>query len=176
MKKNVLFLLLCMSFSFNSFSQGRMMTLDIVPDSAWFDFWVGDWDIYWYGKDSVKEYGENHVKKILGDKVLLEEFRITKGANAGFEGKSWSVFNKNTSQWSQTWVDNSQAYLDFKGRREGQNRMFEREAVKKDGSKILQRMVFSNVTPYNFTWDWESSADGGKTWKNNWQLFYTRMK
>lgn len=176
MKKVLFLIVFTLSLSGISFSQGRMMPLDHVPDSSWFDFWIGDWEAYWYGKDSVKEFGENHIKRILGDKVLLEEFKITKGADAGFEGKSWSVYNQKTGKWHQTWVDNSGAYMEFTGRRDGQNRIFEREIVKKDGSKIMQRMTFRNVTPYNFTWDWESSTDGGKTWKNNWQLFYTRMK
>jgi hypothetical protein len=176
MKKLISIFIFLLSFSLTSFSQSRMMSLDLVPDSSWFDFWIGDWDIYWYGKDSVKEYGENHIKRTLGDKVLLEEFKIKTGANAGFEGKSWSVYNKNTGKWNQTWVDNSAAYLPFTGRKDGQNRIFEQEIVKKDGTKLMQRMVFKNVTPYNFTWDWESSSDEGKTWTNNWQLFYTRMK
>jgi hypothetical protein len=176
MKKIIFLSLFLFSISFSSFSQGRMMSLDAIADSAWFNFWIGDWDVEWYGKDSVKEAGENHIKQILGSKVLQEDFKITKGANAGYEGKSWSVYNKATGKWNQTWVDNSGAYLDFTGKKDGQNRIFEREIIKKDGSKIIQRMVFKNVIPDNFTWDWESSSDGGKTWKNNWQLFYTRIK
>ncbi len=176
MKNTLLFSFFLLLISASSFSQGRMKSLDIVPDSAWFEFWEGDWNIHWYGKDSVEEKGENHISKILNEKVLFEEFSITKGVNAGFVGKSWTVFNKNTSSWSQTWVDNSGAYMEFVGSKEGQSRIFKREVVRKDGSTLIQRMVFKDVTFFNFTWNWESSVDGGKTWANNWQLFYTRKQ
>lgn len=29
-------------------------------------------------------------------------------------------------------------------------------------------MVFKDIKPESFTCDWESSADGGKTWKLSW--------
>jgi hypothetical protein len=176
MKKLILFSVCILSLSAPSFAQGRMMSLSSIPDSSWFDFWIGDWDVYWFGKDSVKEMAENHIKRIMGDKVVLEEFRINTGATKGFEGKSWSVYNKNTNTWRQTWVDNSGAYMDFTGKADGQYRVFEREVILKNGTKSIQRMVFRNVTPEAFIWDWEVSIDGGKTWKNNWQLFYSRKK
>jgi hypothetical protein len=37
-----------------------------------------------------------------------------------------------------------------------------------------QRMVFKNITPYEFDWSWESSKDGGKTWKVIWPIHYKR--
>ncbi|HNO71934.1 MAG TPA: hypothetical protein PKO16_09195 [Bacteroidia bacterium] len=156
-----------------SYSQEKHVLLS-MQDTAWFNFWIGDWSAYWYVKDSVKETAENRIKRILNDKVILEEFKITSGAGIGFEGKSWSVYNGNTGQWYQTWVDNSGAYLDFIGLLDGGKRIFQREFVNKKGDVVKQRMVFKDITANTFTWDWESSLDGGKTWQNNWQLFYNR--
>ena len=78
---------------------------------------------------------------------------------SNYTGKSWSVYNTNTDTWHQTWVDNQGAYLDFIGEFDGNKRIFKREVVKSDGSKILQRMVFHDINPDSFTWDWQKSTD-----------------
>jgi hypothetical protein len=49
-----------------------------------------------------------------------------------------------------------------------------REFQKADGTKIMQRMVFKNITPNSFDWSWEASKDGGKTWQVQWPIKYTR--
>ena len=43
-----------------------------------------------------------------------------------------------------------------------------------NGTKLLQRMVWKNITPNAFDWSWESSRDGGKTWQVNWPIHYKR--
>ena len=43
-----------------------------------------------------------------------------------------------------------------------------------DGTKILQRMVYKNITADEFDWSWESSSDGGKTWQVMWPIHYKR--
>jgi len=45
-----------------------------------------------------------------------------------------------------------------------------------DRPKTIGRMVFSNINPDSFDWDWQSSGDSGKTWKLAWHLHYTRVK
>jgi len=40
----------------------------------------------------------------------------------------------------------------------------------------MQRMVFSEIRNDSFLWNWESSADNGKTWKNNWKINYKKRK
>ena len=36
-------------------------------------------------------------------------------------------------------------------------------------------MVFYDIGENSLTWDWESSLDGGETWKLQWRIFYIRM-
>ena len=48
--------------------------------------------------------------------------------------------------------------------------------TRKDGSTIIQRMVFRDITADSLTWDWQASTDDGKSWKTNWQIFYKRSK
>jgi hypothetical protein len=35
-------------------------------------------------------------------------------------------------------------------------------------------MVFRNITPESLDWDWQTSADGGKTWKDLWNIHYAK--
>lgn len=146
-----------------------------LTDSTLFDFWLGDWEASWQENGSVKVLGENHLSRDFKGWVIHEQFKVNDGASKGFEGASWTVFNKREQKWLQTWVDNGGAYMAFDGKLDGNNRIFERTTIDKKGNSLMQRMVFKDIKPESFTWDWESSADGGKTWKLSWQIFYKRM-
>jgi len=146
---------------------------NIKPENL-FDFWIGNWDLTWESS-SGDGIGENVIIKILENKVIQENFKVLNDPNIqGFIGKSWSVYNQNNGIWYQTWVDNQGAYLDFIGEIDGENRIFKRSITKADGSVILQRMVFSNISENSFIWDWENSTDGGKTWNLQWRINYKR--
>jgi hypothetical protein len=44
-----------------------------------------------------------------------------------------------------------------------------------DGKEIVQRMVFKEIKNDSFTWDWEKTEDGGKTWKLEWRINYKKV-
>jgi hypothetical protein len=89
-------------------------------------------------------------------------------------GRSLSIFDTISGKWKQTWVDNEGGYLDFTGEfRDGQM-ILAREAMRRNGQTVLQRMVFKNITPNELDWSWEASTDGGKTWQVNWPIHYKR--
>lgn len=171
MKNLLVIFIACLSLT--SFSQQEQFN----GDSASFDFWVGEWDALWYNADNSVGKGENIIYKTLNDKVIFENFKVLDGENLkGFEGKSFSVFNPLTKIWKQTWVDNAGAYLEFIGEVHSDKKIFKREITTRDNRKIAQRMVFYNFKEDSFTWDWESSNDGGETWKLQWRIYYTRKK
>jgi len=145
-------------------------------DSTSFDFWVGRWSLRWTDPDSTRATGENVVRKVLGGAVLQENLRALSGANAGFDGMSVSVFSGADRRWRQTWVDNQKGYLEFTGGAMGDKRFFARTGTGPDGKTIHQRMVFYNITPDVFDWDWERSSDGGKSWTLEWRIHYERKK
>ncbi|MCP5048220.1 MAG: hypothetical protein GY940_13695 [bacterium] len=144
-------------------------------DAASFDFWVGKWDLTWTDQGGKVATGKNSIKKILKNKVIREKFKALTGTLKGYRGKSWSVFNPVTKTWKQTWVDSLGAYLEFTGKVDGKNRMFAREYINSKKQKVSQRMLFYNITKNEFDWDWQSSLDGGKTWKLQWRLHYKRQ-
>lgn len=152
-----------------------------VPLEKRFDFWVGKWNASWTNPDGTKGKATNEITRTLGGKVIKEDFQVKDDPKIkGYIGWSFSVYNPASKTWKQTWVDNQGGYLDFTGSFDGNKRIFERSFLgtkgKFKGKKIKQRMVFYNIRHESFDWDWESSLDGGKTWKKNWQIKYTRVK
>ena len=144
-----------------------------APEQKQFDFWLGEWDLTWPGpKKGDVGHGTNSIRRVMGGCVVEENF--SGGDSMHLRGMSVSVYVPQASRWKQTWVDNEGGYLDFVGEfRDGQM-VLSREATRPDGTKILQRMVFKNITPAEFDWSWEASRDGGKTWVVNWPIHYRR--
>lgn len=138
-----------------------------------FDFWVGSWELTWPGNTAGEvAHGTNNVTRVLDGCVVEENF--SGGDAMHLRGLSVSLYNARSSTWQQTWVDNEGAYLDFVGEFKDGQMTLAREATKPDGSKVIQRMVYKNITPAEFDWSWESSSDGGKTWKVLWPIHYKR--
>ena len=145
--------------------------------SDYFDFWVGKWQATWDEGDGKVGKGTNHIEKTLDGKVIRESFAVVEGRNKGFKGTSISVFNPRRKSWHQAWADNQGGYFDFTGEVDGEKRIFKTRVFDQpDGSQVVQRMVFYDITGKTMTWDWESSKDGGKTWKLNWRVNYERVE
>jgi hypothetical protein len=144
-----------------------------MTDSSLFDFWVGTWELTWKDASGGTGKGFNQIERVLGDKIIQENFKATEGDFAGYEGKSWTTFDAANQVWKQTWVDSQGAYLDFIAAIEGENRIFQR-SFQKGEKNITQRMVFRDIEDGSFTWDWQSSIDGGE-WNTNWQIEYKRI-
>ena len=137
-----------------------------------FDFWVGEWDLTWPGeKPGEVAHGTNSIKRIMDGCVVQENFSA--GESGHLRGTSISTFDLKSGTWKQTWVDNEGGYLDFDGEFKGSEMILKREAIR-GGVKILQRMVFKNITANEMDWSWEASSDGGKTWQVNWPIHYKR--
>lgn len=137
------------------------------------DFWVGDWELTWPGQNQGEvAHGSNSIKRIMDGCVVQENF--SGGDSMPLRGMSVSLFDPTSGKWKQTWVDNQGAYLDFVGEFKDGQMILAREAIRPDGAKILQRMVFKNIRANEFDWSWEASKDGGKTWMVQWPIHYKR--
>jgi len=149
---------------------------EVLPEQL-FDFWLGKWELTWTDSEGNTQKGTNHIERVLGSKVIQENFLATEaGEMTGFEGKSWSVYNPQTQAWHQTWVDNQGSYLEFIGEFDGEKRMFVRRSTGPEGKPLIQRMVFYDITENSLRWDWERSLDGGKTWELAWRINYERAE
>lgn len=160
-------LIILLFLSINLFSQDSTIT----SQEHAFDFWVGNWSAEWKGKDGETIKGSNIITKTLDAKVIKEVFE---DPSTGFKGTSISVYKTKTKTWHQAWADNQGGYYNFIGEIDGEKRIFKTLPKKVNENIVIQRMVFYDITPIKFTWDWESSKDGGKTWKLNWRVNYTK--
>ena len=140
------------------------------PEARQFDFWLGDWDLT-YVQDGRESHSRNHVTRILDGCVVLEEFTGAPGVK--LDGRSVSTFDRATSQWKQTWVDNSAAYLDFTGGM-ADGRMVLSRRAERGGKRFLQRMVFQDIQRDRLKWLWQRSDDEGRTWSTQWEIDYRR--
>jgi hypothetical protein len=166
--KNIFFtLLLCASNFANAFSQ--------EDESKWFDFWVGKWEVTWTQPDGKLGKGTNTVTKVLDDKVIQENFKVEDGSTKGYLGTSISVYNPSKKTWHQGYADNQGGYFNFIGEKQGEKKIFKTNIVVVGEKQNIQRMVFYDIKENSFVWDWESSEDGGKTWKLNWRINYKRI-
>ena len=155
-------------------SQATVRAQDKLENA--FDFWVGKWDLTWKGANGKTEKGTNVITKTLDGKVIQENFRAIEGAQKGYKGVSISVFNPNTKVWYQTWMDNQGGNINFTGDFDGEKKIFKTAEQTINGVKTISRMVFHSFRKDGFTWDWESSSDGGATWNINWQINYTKAQ
>ena len=144
-----------------------------APQQKQFDFWVGEWDLTWPGANGAAAgHGTNSIRRILDGCVVEENF--SGRSSMTLRGTSVSTFDTRAGKWKQTWVDNEGGYLDFVGELSNGQMILQREAVRPDGSRVLQRMVWKNISPTELDWSWEASLDGGKTWQVNWPIHYKR--
>lgn len=160
-------------------SDEAITAISAMPAQRQFDFWLGEWDLTWPGEQSGLPagqvgHGTNSVKAILDSAVIQENF--VEHGDKPLRGMSVSVYNQRLGKWQQTWVDNQNSYLDFTGEFKDGKMTLSRQAPTPDGKEIVQRMIWHNLSDDQFDWNWEASADGGKTWKVNWQIHYTRKK
>jgi hypothetical protein len=148
------------------------------PESRQFDFWLGDWDLSWPAEQSGGQsgdtaHGTNRIERLLGDCVIAETFATADGT---FKGRSLSAFDTRDGTWRQTWVDNMGSYLTFAGSYDGETMELRAQEIERDGSRTVQRMIFSDIEPDSLSWDWQDSLDGGQTWKSVWSITYRRRR
>src|SRR5665213_2806043 len=79
-----------------------------------FDFWVGKWncsgELYGPHGKTTHTQGTNNVVRILGGKVVQENFDMPK-----MKGMSVSAYDPANKRWRQTWVDDQGGYIPLAG-------------------------------------------------------------
>lgn len=137
------------------------------------DFWLGDWVVTWTNANGSPGKARNHVGKILDGKVIEENFEGDASAAPRLLGRSLSVLDAG-GVWRQAWADNQGGFFALSASLDGDKRLFS-TALTAAGDEVKgRRMVFHHITADAFTWDWEGTTDGGRTWKLLWRLDYRR--
>jgi len=142
-------------------------------ESRQFDFWVGDWDVV--GTQSKKPAGTSHIEPAIGNCVIWENW--TSLGNSGYTGKSYNAYNPNLKRWEQFWVDNAGDTIFFYGNlKDGVMDFYTDEIPQADGTRLKRHLQFFNLGSDTVRQFSQGSTDGGKTWKIEYDLTYTRKK
>ena len=130
-----------------------------------FDFWLGSWDVT--GPDGSAA-GTNLIEKAADGCALVERWTGSRGGR----GTSLNFYESATRQWHQVWVDNDGGVLQLSGGLEGGKMVLSGTAPGDRTSR--QRITWTPLGGGRVRQKWESSGDGGRTWKTVFDGLYAR--
>jgi hypothetical protein len=142
-----------------------------APAHRQFDFWIGRWDVF---LPNGNKAGENVIESVAGGCALLESW----SGRGGVTGKSLNAFDAGDGRWHQTWVDSTGGRLELSGSF-GDGRMVLASAVGeagKPGDRSTQRITWSANPDGSVRQLWESSDDGGATYRVAFDGRYVKRK
>jgi hypothetical protein len=139
-----------------------------------FDFWIGHWEAF--SKNNQKA-GDSKISVMLDSCVILEEW-TSSGNQQGlrYAGKSFNSYNSTTSQWQQTWVDNTGGSIQYlSGKFENGRMVFQTGPFPfKPDSLAIRRLTFYHLEKNKIRQHGEISKDNGSTWITEYDLEYRR--
>src|ERR1044072_9290303 len=107
------------------------------PQHKQFEFWVGEWDVTSDGQIIAT----SSIQRIIDSCVILENY----SQKNGYNGKSLNFYASVLGRWRHTWVDGTGTVGEFVGDYKDGAIHYEGESHRKDGRKILRKMVFSSL-------------------------------
>jgi hypothetical protein len=155
----------------------RPKHMQMPAESRQFDFWVGTWDVNlrvqqedlsW--KDSIQ--AEARIYPICFGKAVLELWD-----SPNIKGYSLRYFDVKQGKWV-LWLNwpgqNSSGSSSLSGSFRHGRGDFTSTNQRPDGSASISRYSFNDIGPNSLRWDDSYSDDGGKTWRNQWIMEFTR--
>jgi len=131
-----------------------------------FDFWLGYWDVADFARPSVVD-AHVRVDSILEGCVLHELYEDS----GGQKGESFTIYDRTTRTWHQTWVTNRGRLLLLNGGMKDGKMVLNAEDLTSDGKKRLIRGVWTRV-PEGVRETAVLSLDDGKTWQPWFDLLF----
>jgi hypothetical protein len=137
-----------------------------------FDFWLGDWSVA-QASDGA-HVGSSHISKEMNGCVVWENWTAASGPDFG---KSYNTFNSNLKRWEQYWVDSSGGVIFFHGGLKGDVMDYwTDDEPQSAGGTLLRHLQFFNLGRDKVRQYSQGSSDGGKTWRTEYDLIYTRIE
>jgi hypothetical protein len=149
-----------------------------------FDFHFGTWRTHILRRTStasgatawVKMTGTVIDQPLWNGRANLEKIEAS-GSGSHFQGLTLFLYDPKSGQWSQQFASSSDGlmneavYGEFK---DGRGVLY--GWAGSAGKRVLERDVWSNITPTSYHFEIASSADGGKTWITSFIAQLTRLK
>ncbi|MBB5338178.1 DUF1579 family protein [Tunturiibacter gelidoferens] len=137
-----------------------------------FDFNIGVWhthirrvlDPFAGSSKSMELNGTVTVRKVWDGRAQLEEIEAD-GPNGHWEGLTLFLYNPQSHQWSQSFIDSKMGVLNtptIGSFKDGRGELFSQDTF--HDKSILVRGVWSNIKPGSHRYEESYSNDGGATW------------
>lgn len=139
-----------------------------APEHRQFDFWVGEWDVYPTGTDKL--VAKSRIERLHDGCVIREQWMpIGRGG-----GSSLNNYDPNARRWRQTWVDSSNARVEFEGGMEGGAMVLSGfwKDVNGPGQDGTIRMRYTREKDGAVRQLGEVSTDGGRSWSPSFDFTY----
>jgi hypothetical protein len=149
-----------------------------------FDFNIGVWhthirrvlDPFSASSDVIELNGTVTIRPVWGGRARLEEIEAD-GPKGHWEGLSVFLYNPQSHQWSQSFLNSKNAVLsgglvgEF---HDGRGELYAHDTF--HDKSIFVRGVWSEITPNSHRYTESYSNDGGKTWFTSFDAHKTREK
>ena len=137
-----------------------------APEFRQFDFWVGNWKVT--DRATGQAAGTNDITREFGGCVVQEHWIDTQGSH----GSSFNIYDPKTKAWHQAWVDDNGLYLDLSGHFAHGAMVLSGSRPGKGGRPAIDRITWTKQADGSVRQFWQSSADGGVTWKTSFDGIY----
>ena len=149
-----------------------------------FDFHFGTWRTHILNRDStpsgvvkwIKMTGTVIDQPLWHGRANLEKIEAY-GPGSHFQGLTLFLYDPRSRQWSQQFAGSSDGVIEepvYGEFRNGRGVFYGWSGS--GGRKVLERDVWSDITPNSYHFEIASSADGGETWVTGFVAQLTRLK
>lgn len=149
-----------------------------------FDFIIGQWKVRHRrlkqalkGAEDWEEFdGTSIARKVWNGAANTDELEADSQHWGRIQGMTVRLYDLQSHQWRIYWANRKWGTLDqpmigeFK---DGRGEFFNQELF--EGRGIYVRFIWSGITETAYRWEQAFSADGGKTWEDNWIMDFTRI-
>lgn len=150
-----------------------------------FDFHFGTWRTHILSRRTAASGATRWVKftgtvidqPLWNGRANLEKIEAS-GSGSHFQGLTLFLYEPKSGEWSQQFASSSDGimeepvYGEFKNGRG----VFYGWSGDSGDKKVLERDIWSNITPNSYHFEIASSADGGRTWVKEFVAQLTRLK
>lgn len=156
----------------------------LVDQQHAFDFHFGTWRTHILRRRSTASGATEWVKMtgtvidqpLWHGRANLEKIEAS-GAGSHFQGLTLFLYDPATGQWRQQFASSSDGILEapvYGSFKNGRGVLYGWSGS--EGKKILERDVWSEITPSSYHFEIASSADGGRTWVTSFIAQLTRLE
>ena len=131
------------------------------------DFWLGDWRV---ASEPGPELGTARVTTSLNDCLIQEDFESPKG----YRSRSFLYYDFVVDKWFRSFADNTGGHRELSGNVVNGSLVMTGEETDGHGRKVRQLRVTLSPDGAGVRQRWESSKDGGASWKDELVLAYRR--